>query len=111
MEEEDDPFLSDDFDATPLVPGCVDAIRALADERFGERIFLVTVARAQVRRRSALPGARGRSARLCQILAAGAAIDVITRGLFVRAPRPRAGRSRARGGRCLGRSRQRSRAG
>lgn len=66
MEEEDDPFLSDDFDATPLVPGCVDAIRALSDERFGERVFLVTVARAQVRRRSAPPGGRGRTARLCQ---------------------------------------------
>jgi len=48
VDEEDDPFLSDDFDATPLVPGAIAAITALSEERFGDKVFLMSVARAQV---------------------------------------------------------------
>ncbi|KAJ1489409.1 hypothetical protein T484DRAFT_1780305, partial [Baffinella frigidus] len=48
VDEEDDPFLSDDFDATPLMPGAIAAIKALSEERFGDKVFLMSVARAQV---------------------------------------------------------------
>mmetsp|Transcript_33552 Transcript_33552/g.52214 ORF Transcript_33552/g.52214 Transcript_33552/m.52214 type:complete len:208 (+) Transcript_33552:1536-2159(+) len=44
VDEDDDQFLTDQYDKTPMVPDAIEAVSLLAQGRFQEKIYLISVA-------------------------------------------------------------------
>lgn len=44
VDEDEDPFCSDRFDAVPIVPGALEAVRLLVEQRFCDKVLLISVA-------------------------------------------------------------------
>ena len=50
-DEDEDPFMSDDYSATPMTPGALEAVQRLVRERFQDQAYLMCVAAPQVQAR------------------------------------------------------------
>lgn len=47
-DEDEDPFMSDDYSSTPVTPGALEAVDKLVAQRFQDRVYLLCVAAPQV---------------------------------------------------------------
>ena len=47
-DEDEDPFMSDDYSSTPMTPGALEAVDKLVSQRFQDRVYLICVAAPQV---------------------------------------------------------------
>eukprot|EP00960_Hanusia_phi_P074804 768320-Hanusia_phi.AAC.2 len=50
-DEDEDPFMSDEYSTTPITSGALESIRKLVHERFSDRVYLICVAAPAVQAR------------------------------------------------------------